>query len=142
MALGKRRQKQTSFWVETSQLQARGRRPFYSRLNELLGRAEFDAYAERICRKYYATTMGRPSIAPGVYFRCFLVGYFEGIDSERGIASREGGPPATPRSLCGAGGPHKGPRGSIQTPASIGSGAIHAPMRSVEPGSPLSKKPN
>jgi transposase len=88
MALGKRRQKQTSFWVETSQLQARGRHPFYSRLNEILGRAKFDTYAERICRKYYATTMGRPSIAPGVYFRCFLMGYFEGIDSERGIAYR------------------------------------------------------
>jgi transposase len=88
MALGKRRQKQTSFWVETSRLQARGRHPFYSRLNEILDRAKFDTYAERICRKYYATTMGRPSIAPGVYFRCFLMGYFEGIDSERGIAYR------------------------------------------------------
>jgi len=88
MALGKRKQKQTSFWVETSQLQARGRHPFYSRLNEILDRAKFDTYAERICRKYYAPTMGRPSIAPGVYFRCFLVGYFEGIDSERGIAYR------------------------------------------------------
>jgi transposase len=88
MALGKRRQKQTSFWVETSQLQARGPHPFYSRLNEILDRAKFDTYAERICRKYYAPTMGRPSIAPGVYFRCFLVGYLEGIDSERGIAYR------------------------------------------------------
>jgi transposase len=88
MALGKRKRKLTSFWVETSQLQARGRHPFYSRLNEILDRAKFDAYAERICRKYYATTMGRPSIPPGVYFRCFLIGYFEGIDSERGIAYR------------------------------------------------------
>jgi transposase len=88
MALGKRRQKQTSIWVETSQLQARGRHPFYCRLNEILDQAKFDSYAERICRKYYATTMGRPSIAPGVYFRCFLMGYFEGIDSERGIAYR------------------------------------------------------
>src|SRR5229473_4831966 len=88
MALGKRRQKQATFWVETSQLQARGRHPFYSRLNEILERTNFDSYAERICRKYYATTMGRPSIEPGVYFRCFLMGYFEGIDSERGIAYR------------------------------------------------------
>ena len=88
MALGKRKQKQISFWVETCALQARGRHPFYSRLNEILDRAKFDAYAERICRKYYAATMGRPSIAPGVYFRCFLMGYFEGIDSERGIAYR------------------------------------------------------
>lgn len=88
MALGKRRAKQASFWVEASQLQARGRHPFYSRLNEILERAKFDSYVERICRKYYAPTMGRPSIAPGVYFRCFLLGYFEGIDSERGIAYR------------------------------------------------------
>src|SRR5260370_900415 len=88
MALGKRRQKRATFWVDTSQLQARGRHPFYSRLNEILEGAKFDTYAERICRKYYAKTMGRPSIAPGVYFRCFLMGYFEGIDSERGIAYR------------------------------------------------------
>ena len=86
--MGKRRQKQTSFWVQTSRLVARGQHPFYSRLNEILGRAKFDVYVERICGKYYATTMGRPSIAPGIYFRCFLIGYFEGIDSERGIAYR------------------------------------------------------
>src|SRR5437879_9406867 len=88
MALGKRRQQQTSLWVEASQLQARGRHPFYSRLNEILEGAKFDTHVERICRKYYAKTMGRPSIVPGVYFRCFLMGYFEGIDSERGIAYR------------------------------------------------------
>jgi transposase len=88
MALGKRRQKQTSFWVETSRLEVRGRHPFYGRLNDILARAKFDGYAERICQKYYAATMGRPSIVPGVYFRCFLIGYFEGIDSERGIAYR------------------------------------------------------
>src|SRR6266446_3289541 len=75
-------------WVETSQLRARGRHPFYTRPNQILDKAKFDFYVERICRKYYATTMGRPSIAPGVYFRCFLMGYFEGIDSERGIAYR------------------------------------------------------
>ena len=34
--------------------------------------------------------MGRPSLAPGRYFRLLLVGYFEGIDSERGMASRDG----------------------------------------------------
>ena len=88
MAMGRRKQKQSSFWVETSQLQVRGRHPFYAGLNEILDRAKFDCYAERICHKYYADRMGRPSIAPGIYFRCFLVGYFEGIDSERGIAYR------------------------------------------------------
>ena len=75
-------------WVETSQLRARGRHPFYTRLNEILEQAKFDFYVQRICRKYYAKTMGRPSLVPGVYFRCFLIGYFEGIDSERGIAYR------------------------------------------------------
>ena len=75
-------------WVETSQLRARGRHPFYTRLNEILEQAKFDLYVERICRKYYAKTMGRPSLVPGVYFRCFLIGYFEGIGSERGIAYR------------------------------------------------------
>jgi transposase len=89
MALGRRkREQQTSLWVEASQLRARGQHPFYQRVNQILERARFDSYLERICRKYYATKMGRPSIAPGVYFRCFLIGYFEGIDSERGIAYR------------------------------------------------------
>jgi transposase len=75
-------------WIEASQLQVRGPHPFYSKLNEILDRAKFDFYVERICRKYYAQKMGRPSLVPGVYFRCFLIGYLEGIDSERGIAYR------------------------------------------------------
>lgn len=75
-------------WIETSQLQVRGSHPFYCKLNEILDKAKFDFYVERICRKYYAKKMGRPSLVPGMYFRCFLIGYFEGIDSERGIAYR------------------------------------------------------
>ena len=88
MALGKKKAKQTSIWVETTQLQAHTQHPFYSRVNEILEKAQFDRYAERICRKYYAERIGRPSIAPGTYFRCFFIGYFEGVDSERGIAYR------------------------------------------------------
>jgi len=88
MALGKRKPKQNFLWVDARHLQAHPAHPFYRRLNEILERAQFDRYVERLCRKYYAPVMGRPSIAPGVYFRCFLVGYFEGIDSERGIAYR------------------------------------------------------
>jgi transposase len=88
VAQGKRKPKQTSMWVEASRLPASGQHPFYSQLNEILAKARFDYYAERICRKYYAKKMGRPSLVPGVYFRCFLIGYFEGIDSERGIAYR------------------------------------------------------
>ena len=88
MALGKRKPMQTSLWVDARHLQAHPAHPFYRRLNGIPVRAQFDRYVERLCRKYYAPVMGRPSIAPGVYFRCFLVGYFEGIDSERGIAYR------------------------------------------------------
>ena len=64
--------------------------PFYRRLNELLAEAGFDRWIENRCRSYYATQekRGQPSIPPGVYFRMLLVGYFEGIDSQRGIAWR------------------------------------------------------
>src|SRR6202163_3551529 len=88
MAWGKRGQKQAALWVETSQLQTRGRHPFYTRVHEILDRTKFDSYAGRICGKSQSAAMGRPSITPGVYFRCFLMGYFEGIGSERGIAYR------------------------------------------------------
>jgi transposase len=59
---------------------------FYDRLNEVLARGRFDAPVEHLCRRYYGGPKGRPSIAPGVYFRMLLVGFFEGIESERGIA--------------------------------------------------------
>jgi transposase len=62
--------------------------PFYQRLNELLGKHGFDPYVESRCEKFYAERMGRPSIPPGVYFRMLLVGFFEGLDSERAIAWR------------------------------------------------------
>ncbi len=61
---------------------------FYDRLNRLLESGRFDDYVEELCEPYYADSVGRPSIPPGVYFRMLLVGYFEGIDSQRGIAWR------------------------------------------------------
>jgi transposase len=62
--------------------------PFYQRVNALLDAHDFDAFVEGTCQGFYAKTMGRPSLPPGLYFRLLLVGYFEGIDSERGIAWR------------------------------------------------------
>ena len=89
MAMGKQKpEAQDSLWVETASLPAAPGHPFYSRLNEVLSKHGFDRFCEERCRKFYADKMGRPSIAPGVYFRMLLVGYFEGIDSERGIAWR------------------------------------------------------
>src|SRR5271157_1650032 len=61
---------------------------FYDRLQELLRGAGFDAFVEGVCRPYYAPRMGAPSLPPGRYFRMHMIGYFEGIDSERGIAWR------------------------------------------------------
>lgn len=91
MAMGKRREeRQETLFVATDRLPKAAGHPFYQRLNGLLAEAGFDAWIEGRCRQYYATdeARGRPSIAPGVYFRMLLVGYFEGIDSQRGIAWR------------------------------------------------------
>ena len=62
--------------------------PFYQRLNELLEAEHFDEFVEKRCAKFYAAKYGRPSLAPGIYFRALLIGYFEGIGAERGIAWR------------------------------------------------------
>src|SRR5271165_6667765 len=61
---------------------------FYDRLQELLREAGFDAFVEGVCKPYYAPRMGAPSLPPGRYFRMHMIGYFEGIDSERGIVWR------------------------------------------------------
>ena len=89
MSLGKRGpdEKQEPIWIEAACLATPVGHPFYERLNRLLGKRGFDAFAESECESFYART-GRPGLAPGVYFRALLVGYFEGIDSERGIAWR------------------------------------------------------
>jgi transposase len=64
--------------------------PFYERLNDLLTGHEFDRFVEGKCRRFYAARIGQPGLAPGIYFRLLLIGYFEGIGSERGIAWRAG----------------------------------------------------
>jgi transposase len=89
MSLGKRGpdEKQEPIWIEATTLATPAGHPFYERLNGLLSKRGFDAFAESACQGFYAK-VGRPGLAPGVYFRALLVGYFEGIDSERGIAWR------------------------------------------------------
>ncbi len=90
MALGKRRSEQQEMWVATTSLPKSEGHVFYRKLNETLAEAGFDRWVERTCRPYYHDHLGRPSIPPGVYFRMLLVGYFEGIGSQRGIAWRCG----------------------------------------------------
>ena len=88
MALGKRKREQQELLVATTSLPQSPGHPFYEKLNRLLAEAEFDDYVEGLCRPYYADGVGRPGIPPGVYFRMLLVGYFEGLDSQRAIAWR------------------------------------------------------
>lgn len=89
MAMGKQDgERQDGLWIATDQLVRAPGHPFYARLNQLLAAAGFDRFVEERCRKFYADGVGRPGIAPGVYFRMLFIGYFEGIDSERGIAWR------------------------------------------------------
>ena len=88
MALGKRRDEQQEMWVATTNLPKSEGHAFYGKLNRLLAEADFDRTIETICAPHYHNQLGRPSIPPGIYFRMLLVGYFEGIGSQRGIAWR------------------------------------------------------
>lgn len=88
MGTRKHRQRQEDLWITHAELAAAPSHPFYQRLNELLNGEKFDEFVEQACVRFYASNNGRPSLAPGIYFRLLLVGYFEGIDSERGIAWR------------------------------------------------------
>jgi len=88
MAMGKRKSQQAPIWIPTTELPVSPGHPFYVRLNAILDEAGFDRFAEEQCRAFYAPVMGRPGLPPGRYFRLLLLGYFEGLDSERGIAWR------------------------------------------------------
>jgi transposase len=88
MAMGKKKGRQGDMWIATRDLARSPGHPFYERLNRLLEQHGFDAFVEEQCRSFYAERLGRPSVPPGLYFRLLLIGYFEGIDSERGIAWR------------------------------------------------------
>ena len=77
-----------AMWVAVSELPRSVSHPFYEKLNRLLAEHGFDEFVEAQCRPFYAEKMGRPSLAPGQYFRLLLLGYFEGLDSERGMAWR------------------------------------------------------
>ena len=88
MALGRRKNEQQGLWIATTELPKSPGHPFYQKLNDVLAEAQFDRWIEKRCEPFYAAKIGRPSIPPGVYFRMILVGYFEGIASQRGIAWR------------------------------------------------------
>jgi transposase len=88
MGRKKNREKQQGLWMAAGEIVTTPGHVFYERLNVVLNAEKFDQRVEAICRKYYKSSSGRPSLTPGTYFRMLLLGYFEGIDSERGIAWR------------------------------------------------------
>src|SRR5256885_9968770 len=130
MAMGKRKSEQAPLWIPTTELPVSPGHPFYVRLNTILDAAGFDRFVEEQCRAFYAPVMGRPSLAPGRYFRLLLIGYFEGLDSERGIAWRAADPLAGPHFL-GLGPAEAAPRPSAtpRTPRST-------PVEAHQPGFP------
>lgn len=87
MGTRKRRERQEPLWYRSELPEAPGH-PFYKRLNEVLEGNGFDRFCEDRCRPFYHERLGRPSLAPGLYFRLMMIGFFEGLDSERGIAWR------------------------------------------------------
>src|SRR6266545_4043133 len=90
MAMGRREQQRTqeTLWIAHTELPRTVAHPFYQQLNRLLEAGGFDRFVEDECARFYAAKMGRPSLLPGRYFRLLLIGYFEGLDGERGIAWR------------------------------------------------------
>ena len=88
MAMGRQRERQGDLMLIWSEIPRSPGHVFYDRLQQVLVDAGFDGFVEDACKTYYARTMGAPSIPPGRYFRMHMVGYFEGIDSERGIEWR------------------------------------------------------
>jgi transposase len=89
MALGKRSdERQTPMWVAAEKIASSPGSPFYRHLNAALAEAGFDRFVESICAKFYSEGKGRPGIPPGIYFCMLMIGYLEGLGSERGIAWR------------------------------------------------------
>ena len=88
MAMGRQGPRQSEMLVTWDELPKSPGHVFYDRLQAVLDEAGFDAFVEALCQPYYAATLGAPSLPPGRYFRMHLVGYFEGIDSERGLEWR------------------------------------------------------
>lgn len=88
MGTRKDRERQEDLWLAYTDMAVGPGHPFYVRLNEVLEGEGFDALVEKLCARFYAERLGRRGLTPGIYFRSLMIGYFEGIESERGIAWR------------------------------------------------------
>jgi len=88
MAMGRSHTVQGDLMATWAEMPRSPGHAFYDRLQVLPNEAGFDAFVEQVCKPYYAPRMGAPSLPPGRYFRMHMIGYFEGLHSERGIAWR------------------------------------------------------
>ena len=88
MAMGQQEDRRGDLMVGWAEMARSAGHVFYDRLQSVLIEGGFDGFAEATCKPYYATRLGAPSVPPGRYFRMHLVGYFEGINSERGLEWR------------------------------------------------------
>src|ERR1700691_1979413 len=98
MAMGRRRKRvrQEGLWTPTAALPVGASHPFYKRLNQILDEKKFDEYVETLCADFYAGEVGRPGLAPGIYFRLLMVAISKG--SMRSAAS-----PGAPATVCRSG---------------------------------------
>ena len=117
MAMGQQKDRQGDLMVSWSEMPRSPGHVFYDRLQLVLIEGGFDGFAEAVCQPYYAARMGAPSVPPGRYFRMHLVGYFEGIDSERGLEWRcSDSPVATGVPAVGDAGTGAGPFLAVTDP--------------------------
>jgi transposase len=128
MALGKRRGRQEALWHCNEIAEAPGH-PFYRSLDAVLNESGFDRFCEESCQHFYHAKLGRPWLAPGVYFRLMLIGLFEGLDSERGVAWRMADSPGL-RQFLGYGLAERTPDGATADTASIQE--THASLQNPE----------
>lgn len=113
------RQKQEALFYASERTETPGH-PFYEQLNRVLDQAKLDTFCEERCRGFYHAKVGRPSLAPGVYFRLLLIGFFAGIASERGIAWRVADSFSWPISELRARRSHSGSRDDLANAAVAG----------------------
>jgi transposase len=87
----KDRKQQSTFWIPTSDLPSTPANSFYRRLDRALAEAGFGDAVRALCEPFYEMDRsrgGRPGIDPEVYFEMQMIGFFEGLPSERTIAAR------------------------------------------------------
>ena len=116
MTMGQQKDRQGDLMVGWAEMPRSPGHVFYDRLQSVLIEGGFDGFAEAACRSYYAARLGAPSVPPGRYFRMHLVGYFEGIDSERGLEWRCSDSLSTGVSTAGKPGSCAGPFLAVTDP--------------------------